>query len=136
MSHRLDVAIAVVRRGPRVLICQRLADASFPHFWEFPGGKREPGETVEQCLHREMAEELALPITVHEIIQVVEHDYTNVRIRLHAYWCEPARAADEPTPIQCQQLKWVLGDELAEYRFPPASEPLVQAIRQRLLDGP
>jgi mutator protein MutT len=132
MSHRIDVAIAVIRRGQRVLICQRLADASFAHFWEFPGGKREGQETIEQCLHREMAEELALPVAVREVIQVVEHDYPNARIRLHAYWCEAARASDEPTPIQCQQLKWVSGDELTGYRFPPASEPLVEAVRERL----
>jgi mutator protein MutT len=133
MSDALEVAVAVVQRGDRVLICQRLPDASFAHFWEFPGGKRDPGESIEECLHRELGEEVALRIIIRDPLPVIDQTYPNVHLRLFGFWCEPANASDEPVPLQCQSLRWVTADELLKYRLPSASAPLIEAVRRRLV---
>src|SRR5205809_378239 len=81
--NRIDAAIAIVVRGQKVLICQRKADDTFGNLWEFPGGKQEDGETLEQCLARELREELAIEARPIARLPVVEHDYPQVLIRLH-----------------------------------------------------
>src|SRR5688572_29511955 len=76
---RVDVDIAIIARGGKVPICQRKADNTFGGCWEFPGGKREPGETAEQCLRRELEEELAVRARPIEALDVIEHDYPAVK---------------------------------------------------------
>jgi 8-oxo-dGTP diphosphatase len=129
---RKDVVIAVILRAGKVLICQRKAEDSFGGYWEFPGGKREQGETPERCLAREMMEELALSITALEPLPAIEHDYPNLRICLLSYLCT---ADGEPRPIACQRVAWVAPSELADYRFPEANAPLLVQIVRRLSNG-
>src|SRR5688572_25164534 len=94
---RTDVDIAVVTRGGKVLVCRRPADTTFPGCWEFPGGKREPGETAHECLARELREELAIEVRAIEPIDPIEHDYSNARIRLNPFLCLLIRG--EPQPL-------------------------------------
>jgi len=129
---RKDVVIAVVVRAGKVLICQRKAEDPFGGYWEFPGGKREQGETPQQCLAREMMEELALKVDAMEALPPIEHDYPNLRVRLLSYLCT---AEGEPKPIACQKLAWVELSELATYRFPEANAPLLKLIIERLSGG-
>jgi len=103
--ERVDVDIAIISRGGKVLICQRKAENTFGGCWEFPGGKREPGETAEQCLRRELDEELAVRARPIEALDVIEHDYPAARVRLHPYLCE--HTAGEPQLLACQQAIWV-----------------------------
>ena len=126
---RKDVVIAVVVRAGKVLICQRKAEDSFGGYWEFPGGKREQGETPQQCLAREMMEELALKVDALEALPAIEHDYPNLRVCLLSYLCT---ADGEPRPIACQKLAWVEPAQLADYRFPEANAPLLKQIGERL----
>ena len=81
---RIDVVIAVVVRDGKVLVCQRRDDDTFGGYWEFPGGKLEPHESHEQCLARELREELAIRIRPLDPLEPIEHDYPHARIRLHA----------------------------------------------------
>ena len=121
---RTDVVIGIVTRGGKVLICQRPDDKSFGGYWEFPGGKREPGETLEQCLRRELREELAIGVTPVHALSPVDHDYPRGRIRLHPHVC--THDDGEPQLLACQRVLWVEPDDLKRYRFPPANDRLIE----------
>ena len=121
---RTDVAIAIIARGGKVLICQRAEGGSFPGFWEFPGGKREPGETILACLVREIREELAIDVEPVAALTSVDHEYANGRIRLHPYICRCGPS--EPQLLASQAADWVLPKDLRGYPFPPANESLIE----------
>jgi len=128
--QRVDVAIAIITRGGRVLICQRPAGASFAGYWEFPGGKREAGESIRDCLVREVREELAMDVEPTAALRPVDHDYPRGRIRLHPHLC--TTGASEPRLIACQAAKWVVPKDLKTYRFPPANESLIEEAMEYL----
>jgi A/G-specific adenine glycosylase len=134
MRPELDVVIGIVCRGDRVLVCQRPADTTFPGYWEFPGGKREPGETLEQCLARELREELAIGVHPVAALDPIEHDYPTARVRLHPYLC--THATGEPRPLACQRFEWVEAPHLRAYRFPPANDGLIEQVIERLASSP
>ena len=125
-SDRTDVAIAVIVADGRVLICKRPEGGSFAGYWEFPGGKREPAETVEGCLVREVAEELAIDVQPRLGLQTIDHDYPAGRIRLHPYLC--AWIGGQLRPLACQEARWVDPRELPRYRFPPANDSLISEV--------
>jgi mutator protein MutT len=123
---RIDAAIAVVVRGDKVLICQRKDDDTFGGYWEFPGGKQEHGETLEECLARELTEELAISAKPTARLTVVEHDYPHVQLRLHPFVCEHTEG--EPQHLECQATLWIEPAALRDYRFPPANESLIEEV--------
>jgi mutator protein MutT len=123
---RVDAAIGVVKRDGRVLICQRKTDDTLGDFWEFPGGKCEPGESLEMCLARELMEEVGIEARVVRKLTPVEHDYPHVSVRLHPFLCEHVEG--EATAIECQRTKWVEAEELSGYKFPPANESLLEEV--------
>jgi mutator protein MutT len=133
-APRLDVAIAVIARAGRVLICQRPAGGAFAGFWEFPGGKRERDETLEHCLKREVLEELGIRVRPVHAMRPVDHDYPERRIRLHPYVC--AHVDGEPQMLACQAVLWVHPRDLANYTFPPANERLIEEAIEYLTRGP
>jgi A/G-specific adenine glycosylase len=81
--------------------------------WEFPGGKTEAGESLADCLRREIREELGVEIRVGEPFGVYRHAYTHFRITLHAFLCE--LVGGEPAPIEAAALVWVSPDALGDY---------------------
>jgi len=127
---RIDVAIAVVVRHDRILICQRKSQDTFGGYWEFPGGKCEAGETLEQCLCRELREEVDITAKPLSKLSVISHNYPHVQLTLHPYLCE--HVCGEPKLIECQQALWVEPAELRNYQFPPANESLLREIVERL----
>ena len=124
VDDRIEVAIAIIRRGDAVLICRRPAGGSFAGYWEFPGGKREPGESLAHCVAREVREELAMTVQPCHALTPIEHDYPSRRIRLHPFVCN--HAGDEPELIACDAARWVRPQDLHAYQFPPANEPLLR----------
>lgn len=120
---RTDVVIGIVTRARKVLICQRPSGKSFAGFWEFPGGKREPGETLEQCLRRELREELAIEVAPLHALATVDHDYPRGPIRLHPWVC--AHEAGEPQLLAVQRVLWIEPRDLTRYQFPPANDALI-----------
>ena len=127
---RIDAAIAIVVRGEKVLVCQRKNDDTFGGFWEFPGGKQEDGETLEQCLCRELQEELAIRARPIAQLTVIEHDYPHVQLRLHPFVCEHEEG--EPQHLECQASHWIDPPALRDYRFPPANESLIREVMEYL----
>ncbi|MGA3285494.1 MAG: 8-oxo-dGTP diphosphatase MutT [Verrucomicrobiota bacterium] len=123
----IDVAAALIFRAGKLLITQRHADAHLGGLWEFPGGKREPDETFEQCLVRELREELGVEISVGELFEEVVHAYPEQTVHLKFFVC---RLEDgEPAPLDCAALKWVGKPELNEYTFPAADARLLDKLR-------
>ena len=83
---RIEVAAAIIRRGNSIFATQR-GYGEFKDWWEFPGGKIEPGETPEEALKREIREELDATIEVGELLQTVEWDYPAFHLTMHCFWC-------------------------------------------------
>lgn len=130
VSH-YDVAAAVtVGAGGRVLVAQRNASDMLGGLWEFPGGKCEAGETLAECLTREMREELGLQIGVGEPLIVVRHAYTHFRITLHAFCCRVV--AGEPHCLDCAAFRWVTPAELDALPMSVADRKIAQALQEQL----
>jgi len=101
-----DVAAAVtLAPDGQVLVAQRKADDMLGGLWEFPGGKQEPGETLTQCLAREMQEELDITVEVGARLVTVRHAYTHFRITLHAFICRILTG--QPRCLDCAAFRWV-----------------------------
>jgi A/G-specific adenine glycosylase len=107
------VTAAVIRREGKVLLARRPSKGLLGGMWEFPGGKTEQGETLEECLKREIQEELDAHIQVGEPFGVYQHAYTHFRITLHAFFCQLIDT--EPKPIEAAELVWVSLNELQHY---------------------
>lgn len=123
---KVDAAIAVVVRGEKILVCQRKQDDTFGGYWEFPGGKQEEGETLEQCLARELSEELAIVARPIQRLTMIEHEYPHVSLRLHPFVCD--HEDGEPQHLECQASAWIDAEALRDYRFPPANESLIEEV--------
>ena len=98
--------------------------------WEFPGGKKERGESLEECLQREIREELGIEIKVGPLVTQVNHTYTHLRITLHAFECRRVRG--RPCAIQVADWRWVTPDALDTFAFAVTDRKIVQALRARL----
>src|SRR5208283_5627612 len=120
----IDVAAALVFRDGRLLITQRHADAHLGGLWEFPGGKREPDETFEACLARELREELGIEVAVGELVESLTHAYPEETVSLRFYRCR--WLAHEPRPLGCADFRWVTPETLAEHAFPAADARLLE----------
>ena len=124
-----DVAAAVTTRADgRVLVAQRNTDDMLGGLWEFPGGKREDGETLPQCLAREMREELDVEVAVGEPLIVIDHAYTHFRITLHAFRCELVRG--EPRCLDCAAFRWATRAELEALPMSVADRKVAQALHE------
>jgi len=124
--NRIDVAIAIVRRQDKVLICRRRAGDRLGGYWEFPGGKREHDETPLQTLQRELREELGIEVAPRCQLPSVEYDYPDLRVRLLPFLCD--HCSGEPVPIGCEQAIWIEVSELRDYQFPPANAMLLEQV--------
>ena len=122
----IDVAAALVFRDGKLLITQRHAEAHLGGLWEFPGGKREPNETFEQCLTRELHEELGIDVIVGDLIEMLTHSYPGKTVHLRFFRCR--WKAHEPEPLGCPAFKWVSAGQLKEHAFPAADERLLEKL--------
>jgi mutator protein MutT len=127
MSPAVQVAASLIVRDGRLLITKRKAGVHLEGLWEFPGGKREANESLEDCLHRELREELGIEIEGPSLIQVVRHAYPGKTVELFFFRCPNTRG--EAKPLGCDALAWVRPEELGAYEFPPADRPLVEALQ-------
>ena len=129
---RVDVPIAIIRRGRQILICRRSPDTRLGGYWEFPGGKVEPGETIEQALERELHEELAIEATPTTALATIEHDYPDIQVRLHPFIC--IHRAGEPQALACDEVRWIAPADLCNFQFPPANADLLAEVMAKLAE--
>ena len=123
----IDVSAGLVFRDGTLLITKRHDDVHLGGLWEFPGGKREPSETFEQCLLRELREELGIDVTIKELVESVTHQYPERTVHLKFFRCAWLR--HEPRPLGCVDLAWVRAEELPGYEFPAADASLLEKLR-------
>lgn len=119
----IDVSAGLIFRDGTLLITQRHANDHLGGLWEFPGGKREPGESFEQCLVRELEEELGIRVEVGAELEDLTHAYPEKRVRLKFFKCR--LLSGEPRPLGCSQLRWVAPAELERFDFPEADARLL-----------
>jgi mutator protein MutT len=123
------VTAGLVWKDGRLLITRRPEGSHLAGYWEFPGGKQEPGESLEACLEREFREELAMGVTAVKHLLQIDHDYGSKSITLHVFQCDWLNG--QPTPIGCDALQWVRPDELANVQLPPPDVqvlPFIQSL--------
>jgi 8-oxo-dGTP diphosphatase len=125
----VEVAAGLVFRTGRLLITQRCTGDHLGGLWEFPGGKREPGESYEHCLRRELKEELGLEVETVELIESLTHRYPEKTVHLQFYRCRCD--SGEAQLLGCQAAAWVTAAELSGYEFPPADARLLDLLRKR-----
>lgn len=128
---RQVVVAAIIERGGRVLVSQRGPGAGHPGRWEFPGGKREPGEDDDVALKRELLEELGVEVDVGPLLWTA----TAGPLVLRFFRCD-WRPGQRPRPLGSVQFRWVRREELAALSFPPADAELVSALAAGRLAEP
>ena len=128
----LVAAVALFDADGRVLIAQRPEGKSMAGLWEFPGGKVEDGETPETALIRELREELAVD-TVESCLApftFASHAYDDFHLLMPLFVCR--KWEGRVTPMENQQIKWVMPMRLGDYPMPPADKPLIAMMRDYL----
>jgi A/G-specific adenine glycosylase len=124
-----DVALGVVLRAGRVFIDRRPYGGLLGGLWEFPGGKVEPGETVEQALHRELAEEFGLQVRVDEALAPVDHAYSHFKVTLHPLLC--TFLSCDPRTGEGNPWKWVTRAALEDHPMPRANRKVLEQLHRR-----
>jgi 8-oxo-dGTP diphosphatase len=130
MKH-IEVVAAVIRRGNRIFATQR-GYGDWKDWWEFPGGKIEPGECPREALVREIREELDAAVVVGELLKTVEYDYPAFHLTLHCFWC--TLAGESLHLNEHEAARWLSAAELDSVRWLPADEELIPLIAAALED--
>ena len=131
MKH-FEVVASVFIKDNRVFCAQRKDAGETARKWEFPGGKIETGETHQQALAREIAEELSAKITVGSFVTTVNHQYNTFAITMHAYQCSILEG--NLTLSEHLDSKWLSRKELDSVDWAPADLPIVERVRELLDD--
>lgn len=124
-----NVSAGVIWKKGKVLIAQRPLDGLLGGLWEFPGGKQQDGETLRECLKRELREELDIEVEVGEQIIVVQHAFTHFRITVYAFECHYL-SEGEPRALGVHAWRWVDLDELDNYALPVVDRRIAAAVHE------
>jgi 8-oxo-dGTP diphosphatase len=120
------VTAAVIERDGRFLVTRRLKGTHLEGTWEFPGGKCDAGETLTDCLARELREELDVASHIGVEAFATTHAYPERSVELHFFRCE---LLGEPRPVIGQEMRWVRREDLATLEFPPADADLIRILQ-------
>ncbi len=128
MAHWIKhVAVGVIVVESRILIAKRPASKDHPGYWEFPGGKVEPGETVVEALARELTEEIGIVVEESEPFLTLSYDYENFSVHLESY--QITRFLGEPAGVEGQEIRWIYAKELDHFDFLKANRAIVDKLR-------
>lgn len=126
---RIEVAVGVIKRAGQVYISKRADELHQGGKWEFPGGKREPEESMDQALSRELKEEVGIDVVNQLPMMVINFDYPDKQVSLDIRMVDAF--SGEPVHREGQIAKWVDIDELHRYDFPEANKTIVNALQGR-----
>jgi 8-oxo-dGTP diphosphatase len=126
---RIEVVAGLITDGGKIFATQR-GYGDQKGFWEFPGGKMEPGETPQQALARELKEELAIDVIVGKFLCTVEHDYPAFHLTMHCFYCSVV--GGELTLLEHEAAKWLSMSELHSVNWLPADIEVVAALERNL----
>ena len=125
IRKRIEVVAAIIVDGHKVFATQR-GKGEWRGWWEFPGGKVEPGETPEEALRREIREELEVDIVIERFVETVEWDYPKFHLTMHCYRCR--LATGQPTLTEHMAAKWLSASEMSSVEWLPADLSLANRI--------
>lgn len=125
----VEVAVGVIKRGNQVYISKRADDLHQGGKWEFPGGKREMGESIEQALTRELFEEVGIQVTEQSEFMLIEHDYGDKKVRLDVRLVEAF--SGQASHKEGQISQWVDISQLNQFTFPEANQVIIDKLLQR-----
>lgn len=123
MKPHLHVACAIIEQGGTVLAAQRSAFTTLPLKWEFPGGKIEAGESPEECLHRELREELGISVQISSSFSPSSHSYPDFTVTLYPFTCR--LAGDTITMHEHHALTWLEPHQMPELDWAAADLPVL-----------
>jgi len=122
-----DIAVGIIWKKDKLLIAKRKTTQMLGGLWEFPGGKKEDNESLEDAVLREILEETNLKVAVGRKYCTVKHAFTHFKITLHAYYCTVQ--SGEAQAVSSDALEWVYPSDLEEYPFPTANRKIIEVVR-------
>ena len=125
----INVVAALIRDGKRVFATAR-GYGNYKGWWEFPGGKVEPGESPEEALVREIREELDSEISVDEYISTIEHDYPEFHLSMRCYWC--SLISGDLVLKEAEDAKWLDVETIDSVKWLPADITLIDEVKKRM----
>jgi 8-oxo-dGTP diphosphatase len=128
IPHKIIGVAVIWNDQSQILIDRRRPGGAMGGLWEFPGGKIEAGETIIECIEREISEELGIAIAVGEHLITIDHTYTHLRVTLTVHHCRYLRGV--PQALECDEIRWVSVDELDQFAFPQANVEIIAALRE------
>ena len=128
----VEVAAAILQWEEKILLTRRKLHAHQGGLWEFPGGKREVGETLEQCLRRELKEEIDIEVCDLRHFYTLRHRYPEKEVELHFFTCSIHQG--NPKALGCIEMAWVHKNDLSSYEFPAADRPVLRKLFQGRLE--
>lgn len=128
LPHKLIGVAVIWNEAGQILIDKRKPGGAFGGLWEFPGGKKELNETIQDCIKREILEELEIEIAVEEHLITIDHNYSEIRVTLYVYHCRYLGGI--PKTIECDEFRWVTLDEIDQFTFPQANEQIITALKK------
>jgi 8-oxo-dGTP diphosphatase len=123
----IEVCAALIFVGDEVLLTSRPDHQEHPGYWEFPGGKIEPGETPAQCIKRELKEELNIDVSVYDTVYMLEHEYPDKHVSLRFMRCM-IKDKQKPQALEKQKYAWVKRGRLNDYPLLPADKSIVKFL--------
>ena len=123
----IEVCAALIFDGNKVLLTSRPEHQEHSGYWEFPGGKVEPGETPAQCIKRELKEELNIEVSVYDTVYMLEHEYPDKHVSLRFMRCI-IKDNQKPKALEQQEYAWVKRKRLNDYRLLPADKPIAKFL--------
>lgn len=127
--NTIEVVAAIIRKDDKIFTTQR-GYGEWKDWWEFPGGKMEPGETQEEALKREIREELSTDISVDEFLCTVEYDYPKFHLVMHCYMC--SLLTDSLHLNEHEAAKWLGREELTNVKWLPADVEVIERLLLKL----
>ncbi|MBI1851633.1 MAG: (deoxy)nucleoside triphosphate pyrophosphohydrolase [Planctomycetes bacterium] len=126
MSAPLEIALALIESEGRYLVARRPPGVPLEGAWEFPGGKREPGESLEDCARREVREEIGVDVQVGALRAVVHHAYPDRSVLLHFFDC--SIVSGKPVSSAGGELRWASVDEMGVLPIPEANRTILSVL--------
>lgn len=130
--EKIKVAAAIITDGNRIFATQR-GYGNYKDWWEFPGGKLEPGETAEEALKREIVEELDTVITVDEYLTTIEYDYPEFHVSMDCFLCSVVSGS--LTLLEHEAAKWLPCDNLRQVKWLPSDTEVIELLEERFTNG-
>lgn len=122
----IEVVAAIIRKEGKTFASQR-GYGDWKDYWEFPGGKIEPGESAEEALRREIWEELEIHVEIERFFQTIEWDYPEFHLTMHCYLCHIE--SGNLTLKEHEAARWLAKDELDSVKWLPADKSIIDKLK-------